>query len=41
METVNVAITELESLRDMVSSLAAVCTDASLLDWIYKLLVTG
>ena len=41
METVNVAINELEALRDMVSSLAAVCTDASLLDLICKLLVTG
>lgn len=41
METVNVTITELEALRDMVSSLAAVCTDASLLDLICKLLISG
>lgn len=33
--------TELEALREMVSDLAAACTDASLLDLICKLLVTG
>ena len=34
-------IVELEALREMVSDLAANCTDASLLDLICKLLVQG
>lgn len=41
MEAIEIAITELEALREMAASLAAVCTDASLLDLICKLLVTG
>lgn len=41
MEAVDTAITELEALREMVASLAAVCSDASLLDLICKLLITG
>lgn len=41
MEAIEVALTELEALREMVTGLAAVCTDASLLDLICKLLVTG
>ena len=41
MEALETALTELEALRDMVTSLAAVCTDASLLDLICKLLVSG
>lgn len=41
METIELAITELEVLREMVTSLAAVCTDASLLDLICKLLANG
>jgi hypothetical protein len=36
METT--ALTQLEVLRDMVSTLVAVCTDESLLDLIAKLL---
>lgn len=38
MEAVEIAVTELEALREMVASLAAVCTDASLLDLVCKLL---
>ena len=41
MEAIEIAITELEALREMVTTLTAVCTDASLLDLIYKLLVSG
>ena len=41
MEAIEIAINELEALREMVTSLAAVCTDASLLDLICKLLVNG
>ena len=40
MEGSETATAELEALRDMVASLAAACTDASLLDLICKLLVT-
>ena len=40
MEGSETAIAELEALREMVASLAAACTDASLLDLICKLLVT-
>lgn len=38
MEVIEAAITELEALREMVTSLAMACTDASLLDLICKLL---
>ena len=41
MEAVENAITELEALREMVCTLAATCTDASLLDLICKLLAPG
>lgn len=41
MEAVEIAITELEALREMVCTLAAACTDAGLLDLIYKLLAQG
>lgn len=38
METIEVALTELEALRELVASLAAACEDVSLLDLICKLL---
>ena len=41
MEAVDTATLELEALREMVASLASVCTDASLLDLICKLLVVN
>jgi hypothetical protein len=41
MEAIEATLTELEALREMVTSLTAVCTDASLLDLICKLLVNG
>lgn len=41
MEAVEIAITELEALREMVATLTMACTDASLLDLICKLLVSG
>lgn len=41
MEAIEIAITELEALREMTTTLAMACTDASLLDLICKLLVSG
>ncbi len=41
MEAVEIATPDLEALREMVTSLAMACTDASLLDLICKLLVSG
>lgn len=41
MEAVEIAVPELEALREMVGTLAAACADASLLDLICKLLAQG
>jgi hypothetical protein len=41
MEAIEIAVTELEALRELVTTLATVCTDASLLDLVCKLLVSG
>lgn len=41
MEAIEIATTELEALREMAATLALACTDASLLDLICKLLVSG